>query len=184
MFIRIPYLDIKLGIPEQHWNSTFANFEAEQGHIDIVKKFVEEPFNLLLWGKPGVGKTHFSVALFKVMAGKYGCVGSGSVLFVEWKEFVKRVKASFATQSAQELMDEMFRAHVFFMDDMNVPMSDYERELLAMFLVNRYNTKNKFVITSNDSSGSLCRLMGEHEQDRFLDHLVEYEMVGESRRDL
>jgi len=181
--IKVPYINYNLGVPRQHWNSNFSNLIIyDDAIIDVVESFIRKPFNLFIWGIPGVGKTHLSVSLYKTMLAKLEVLDEHGVRFVEWQKFYEAIRGGMEDNSVEEVLDSLLSSNVLFLDDVPFAMSDFEAKMFSRFIVDRYNTTKKFVITSNESPSDFMAVFRPHEADRFKHNLVIVQLTGDSKR--
>lgn len=173
-----------MGIPPAFHDRSFDNYEASNEIVDLVDKFFKDPFNLLIYGPPGVGKTHLIVAMFK--AAIYyaeGIVGGEQgPLFVVWRSLVDDYKDGFSTNTAESRLQEYLKAQILFLDDITTNVTDMERNLLGKIIATRYDQNKYLVTTSNDGPERLMLVMGQHEASRFSSRLVKVHIAGRDRR--
>lgn len=110
---------------------------AEGGFIDHCQ-------NILIFGNPGTGKTHLSIAL----ARKW-CMAGRKVLFTTAAELIQELLKAKNNTKLNELVKKINRFDVLIIDDISYIACDRsETDVLFLLLASRYESKS-MLITSN-----------------------------------
>lgn len=112
---------------------------------DLAKgEFIERAENLLIFGNPGTGKTHLSIALTQEW-----CSSGRKVLFTSAAELMQDLITFKQDRLWNQKIDQLNKNDVIVIDDISyVPCSREEADLLFILLSSRYENKS-VVITSN-----------------------------------
>jgi DNA replication protein DnaC len=125
------------------------DFSIQDGVTDEQMKrlcdfvWLEQAFNVVFLGAPGVGKTHLATAL------GYAAANAGyTVCFITLEGLVRLLKTAEISKSSKSRLSQMRRANLVIIDEMGfMPVSQTEAHLLFSFISACYEHKS-LVITS------------------------------------
>ena len=158
-------------IPSELKDATFKNYKAEtQEENDLLEFFKEQSRkywndmkgNTLVTGSTGIGKSHLSVAMAKLLNDEYKNIGKPkSFLFVNMTEIIKQIKAGWADKSGQgvtenQVVKQLTEVDFLILDDLGAqntevkPKSDWEQDLLFDILDKRERTIINTNLTSDE----------------------------------
>ena len=108
--------------------------------------------NLYLWGACGVGKTHLSFAIARIM-----CERGHSVEFLKPPQLMRKVRLKDPDEE-QRIIDRFIRAEVFVLDDIGIGNDTaYARQIFQEILDGRdFAYRAGLVVTSKYSLGGLA----------------------------
>ncbi len=143
------------GIPRRYRKCKFSNFKPETisqlKALKICKDFFKlYPFvdkGIVLFGDPGIGKTHLVSALlintilYKGLKGK----------FVDFRNLLIDIKTTFDTkESSQSLIHEVMDVPLLILDDVGAERTtDWAKDILTTIVNYRYTRNLPTVITTN-----------------------------------
>jgi DNA replication protein DnaC len=118
--------------------------------------WLEQAFNIVFLGAPGVGKTHLATAL------GYSAANAGyTVGFITLEELVRLLKTAEISKSSKNRLNQLRRANLVIIDEMGfMPVSRAEAHLLFSFISACYEHKS-LVITSNKSFDDWADFLGD-----------------------
>jgi len=136
--------------------------------------FLEHAENILFVGKPGVGKTHLSVAL-----ALRACQARKRVLFVQAMDLLENLLAADATRSLTKLIETLGRLDLLVVDELGYIPMDARRANLFFQLVNRVYTRASLIVTTNVPFDGWGKVFGGDEviAAAILDRLLHYSHV-------
>lgn len=158
-------------IPSELKDATFKNYKAEtQEEKDLLEFFKEQSRkywndmkgNTLITGSTGIGKSHLSVAMAKLLNEQYKEHGKPkSFLFVNMTEIIKQIKAGWADKSGQaitesQVVKQLTGVDFLILDDLGAqnsvvkPKSDWEQDLMFDILDKRERTIINTNLTSDE----------------------------------
>lgn len=158
-------------IPSELKDATFKNYKAEtQEEKDLLEFFKEQSRkywndmkgNTLITGSTGIGKSHLSVAMAKLLNEQYKEHGKPkSFLFVNMTEIIKQIKAGWADKSGQaitesQVVKQLTEVDFLILDDLGAqnsvvkPKSDWEQDLMFDILDKRERTIINTNLTSDE----------------------------------
>lgn len=168
-------------IPKELKEASFDNFIAETAEEKQLLAFAKGQVdkyldgmsgNTLFTGSTGIGKSHLSVAMAKVINEGYKAKGEPkSVLFVNLTEILRRVRESFNYNSQEGYYSRMLKeVDYLVLDDLGVKLnsnnskgkSTWEEEFIFDILSNR----DKTIITTNLSSSEIASLYSDRVASR------------------
>jgi len=157
---------------------------VDKGRIESLAtcEFILRKENLLLFGPPGVGKTHIAAGL-GIKAIKNGF----TVIFVTLDKLIERLKMD--EENPQGASGRRHRrAHLVIVDEVGYrPLTQAEANLFFGFIAKRYETAS-LIITSNKSVREWTQLFASDEVlaaavlDRLLHHAYAISISGRSYR--
>lgn len=106
--------------------------------------FIDKAENLLIFGNPGTGKTHLTIALTQEW-----CSSGRKVLFISAAELIQDLIKAKHDLTWNKKIESINKNDVLVIDDISyVPCDAREADLLFILLASRYENKS-IVITSN-----------------------------------
>ena len=145
--------------------------------------FVERAENLLVFGLPGRGKTHFLCALGRELILRRGC----TVFFTPTFKLVQQLLAAQKDLRLDGMLKKLDRFEAIILDDLGyVQQSREEMEVLFTFLAERYERRSVF-ISSNLVFSKWDQIFKDPMTtmaavDRLVHHAIILEFDGETMR--
>ena len=145
--------------------------------------FVERAENLLVFGLPGRGKTHFLCALGRELIWRRGC----AVYFTPTFKLVQQLLAAKKDLRLDAVLKKLDRFEAVILDDLGyVQQSREEMEVLFTFLAERYERRSVW-ISSNLVFSKWDQIFKDPMTtmaavDRLVHHAIILEFDGETRR--
>jgi DNA replication protein DnaC len=118
--------------------------------------WLEQAFNVVFLGAPGVGKTHLATAL------GYAAADAGySVCFITLEGLIRLLKTAELSKPSKTRLTQLRRAHLVIIDEMGfMPVSQAEAHLLFSFISSCYEHKS-LVVTSNKGFDDWADFLGD-----------------------
>ncbi|SNR75202.1 ATP-binding protein [Desulfurobacterium atlanticum] len=143
------------GIPRRFRKCKFSNFKPETVSQKVALKECKEFFKLypftdrgiVLYGEPGVGKTHLVVALLRNIIEYKGLKGK----FVDFRNLLIDIKTTFDTrESSQKLLSDIMDIPLLILDDVGAERTtDWAKDILSTIINYRYTKNLPTIITTN-----------------------------------
>ena len=173
------------------FGKTLGNLE--EGHLPAKVRrqlptlleggFVERAENLLVFGLPGRGKTHFLCALGRELILRQGC----AVYFTSTFKLVQQLLAAKKELRLEGLLKKLDRFEAIILDDLGyVQQAREEMEVLFTFLAERYERRS-LLVSSNLVFSKWDQIFKDPMTtmaavDRLVHHAIILEFDGESMR--
>jgi DNA replication protein DnaC len=145
--------------------------------------FIERAENLLVFGLPGRGKTHFLCALGRELVLRHAC----TVYFTPTFKLVQQLLAAKRELGLDKLLKKLDRFEAVILDDLGyVQQSREEMEVLFTFLAERYERRS-VLVSSNLVFSKWDQIFKDPMTtmaavDRLVHHAIILEFDGESMR--
>lgn len=118
--------------------------------------WLEQAFNVVFLGAPGVGKTHLATAL-GVAAARAGY----QVAFVTLESLIRLLKTADISVSSKNRLTSIHRASLVILDEMDfMPVSKTEANILFSFISACYKHKS-LIVTSNKGFDDWVDFLGD-----------------------
>ncbi|KKN68874.1 hypothetical protein LCGC14_0446600 [marine sediment metagenome] len=123
--------------------------------------------HLLLTGRPGVGKSHLSVAAYRWMVRRVGTV---QALWLNVPDFCDKVKASYGDNTYNPMQDYEEARRLVVLDDLfGRVLTTHEGQQIVYRLIDiAYQNGAGMLITMNQSPQELTAALPPHELSRVL----------------
>lgn len=118
--------------------------------------WIEQSFNVVFLGAPGLGKTHLATAL-----GYEAAIAGYSVSFITLDELVRVLKTSEISKLSKTRLTQLRRADLLIIDEIGfMPVSQAEAHLLFSFISACYEHKS-LILTSNKGFDGWADFLGD-----------------------
>jgi DNA replication protein DnaC len=136
--------------------------------------FLSKVENILLVGRPGVGKTHLSIAL-----ALRACQARKRVLFVGAADLLEQLLAAEVSRGLGKLIEGFGRLDLLVADELGYTPMDAHKANLFFQLVSHMYTRASMIVTSNVSFDGWGRIFGGDEviASAILDRLLHFSHV-------
>lgn len=144
--------------------------------------WIDKHENILLFGPPGLGKTHVAIAL------AYEAIEKGyTVCFERISNLIKILKTAEIQRSAGFRINRILRSQVLIIDEIGYTPIEKREANLFFNLISEMYEKQSVIITSNKSFSVWAEMMGDEIMttallDRLLHHSRVFNLDGESYR--
>lgn len=148
-------------------------------------EFVNDRYNLFLYGKPGTGKTHLAIAL-----GIEACKLLKKVAFYRFPDLIQRLRDATATKDTR-FFKRLAKLDLIILDEFGYPPRDPDTiQLFFDFITNFCYEKKSLILTSNrtikewlsDFPDPRDEKMAHAAIDRLAQDTLLFSFLGESHR--
>ncbi len=165
---------LERGVPKRLVSASLDSWKAstvdQQRTIATIQAFlptIRSGRSLILYGRPGTGKTHLAVGIMRHF------VGAVSLRYATASGLAREVRCTYSRSSSEDERDVLNR-HVkvglLVLDEVGVGIgSAHERAMLHDVLAGRYDLKRPTILVSNLDLAALQEALG----DRLVDRLRE-----------
>lgn len=118
--------------------------------------WLDQMFNLILLGPPGVGKTHLAIGL------GWEAIQKGyKVAFVSMGELIHTLKTEEITRRSQTRLKRIREANLVIIDDLMFMAMDPKEANLFFHLINELYNSSSIILTSNKGPSDWGELIGD-----------------------
>ena len=118
--------------------------------------WLEEQYNIILLGPPGVGKTHISIGI-----GIEAILKGFQVMFITMGELVNLLKTEEYIRKSQVQLNRIRKSDLVIIDDLMYMAMDQREANLFFHLINYLYERSSIILTSNKSPDQWTELMGD-----------------------
>jgi len=180
---------VELFVPPSHSQCSLENFDWKgyQKIKELVDSVLEgkEGRGFVLFGDPGIGKTHLLVGLFRKFVEQGKIIGS-EVMFYVWSDLVNEIVMVMQEKVIPEVvMDRLVLPEILIIDDIRPSWGRVWNDLLKRFIEKSYDRKGRIFLSTNaESVDDLVQRwqLEDYWLSRLKDLVIFVKMKGKDRR--
>jgi DNA replication protein DnaC len=146
------------------FHKTIDTFKLEEQQslsikqVNQLKEFtwLDQLYNLIILGPPGVGKTHLAIGL-----GIEAIYQGYKVSFISMGQLIHTLKTEEVTRKSQTRMKRIRDSHLVIIDDLMFMAMDSREANLFFHLINDLYDKSSVILTSNKGPNEWGDLLGD-----------------------
>jgi DNA replication protein DnaC len=153
-FAHPEYILGNFGVGKRYQAYSFDNFNGGEKIKTVLQNFVKQPFDVVLMGGPGCGKTHLAVATLRevVKAGKIRDTQSGAQ-FITAPELLMEIRRTYNSKEGKdesEIVSRYAGYNLLILDDIGAEqVTDWAVTMLYLIIDKRYRNMAPTIITTN-----------------------------------
>jgi DNA replication protein DnaC len=177
-------------VPHKFRSRTLANWnpadDRQRKTLEVAQRWssdvparVASGRGLMLYGPPGLGKTHLLAGLVAEV-----CKAGYGAAYCVWADALARTKATFNSvreHPDRDLLERLATVPVLALDELGGPASDFDACRLFELIDARYRDGRPTLVGTNLAPSNFNTL-GERAADRLREMCVKVPLAGESRR--
>ena len=180
---RLKQSNLAQGPTIENFDFTFQTSITEKAVKQLLAfEWLEQAFNLIFLGPPGVGKSHLANALgLKAVAAGY------RVLFISMEDLVFNLKTEKVIKKSAKLIKRLKKCSLIIVDEVGyLPVNKEEANNFFKLITDLYE-QNSLIITSNLGFSRWAEIMGDQVittaiLDRLMHHSEIFNLEGKSYR--
>jgi DNA replication protein DnaC len=162
------------------------NYQPELNKLQIIDivacRFIEENKNIVLMGKPGVGKTHIANAI-----GLEAIKKGYKVLFLHINDLIEKLNIAKADGTRNQLMNTLMNAELVIIDELGFKKIPNDAIDDFFEVVRKRYEKGSLIITTNRNFEDWGSVFGDYTIasaiiDRIVHHAIIIKINGDSYR--
>jgi DNA replication protein DnaC len=144
--------------------------------------WLEKGANLLVFGPPGVGKSHLAAALGLALIEK-----GWRVLFTRTTDLVQKLQLARRDLALEAAIEKLDKYHLLILDDLAYVVRDQAETSVLFELISTRYERRSLLITANQPFGEWGKIFPDHAMtlaavDRLVHHATIFEMNVDSYR--
>ncbi|KJS85128.1 MAG: hypothetical protein JM58_09110 [Peptococcaceae bacterium BICA1-8] len=157
-------------------------YELAKAYADKFSKQTEK--GLVIWGRPGNGKSHLAVAIAHEVIKR-----NHTVVFRTMPELLEKIRNSFNRDSKdteQQIMSALIDCNLLILDDFGAEkINDWVADVIFRIVDRRYRLKRPIIVTTNYSPQELVNNFDKNMLDikglRVIDRILETNSIIENK---
>lgn len=137
----------KAGAPRRYLHCSLDNYQGGDKYKAICRKCAENPFDLVLWGIPGTGKTHLAISILREI------IRTGRrAVFATVPDLLMEIRSTYRPDGGDEgaVVDKYESYPVLILDDMGAEYTTpWSITALHLIIDRRYREMKPTIITTN-----------------------------------
>ena len=151
---------------------TLDTFQGSVGSVAKLRQCIQSPFDVMLTGKPGTGKTHLATAVLKQIIDN----GTPQCYFVSIPVMVMQINEAYRDdigQSPQSIINRMSSYKVIVLDDLGAEKATENVKTVVYQIINdRLERQHPTIITTNCGIGDIASNYNERIASRLKSYTV------------
>jgi DNA replication protein DnaC len=141
------------GVGKRYLSYSFANFQGGDQAKAILNQLIESPFDVVLYGGPGVGKTHLTIATIREMVRNGLIDAHKAARFITVPEFLMEIRRTYGRNDGQDeadIIEKHTRLDLLVLDDLGAEQTTaWAITMLYLIIDRRYRDMKPTIITTN-----------------------------------
>jgi len=162
-----------------------TQIKALQTSVNFIKEFsLDDPYNLLFSGSPGIGKSHLSASISKAIARE-----GYSSIFISVPKLMTKIKGTYSKgseHSEEDLLKALEHVELLVLDDIGAENTKYNNGFswakTKIFEIIDNRIGKHTIYTTNFSGEELMNLYGERDFSRMVEKTKAIKITGKNHR--